>query len=141
MPMARERSMQMYQEVRCDGGRRDGRDHASLGGLVAACPPLAYNIVGRFPSRVFAINQAWLELALAGIDLIAWTQHLLLEGELATAAPSGRRASARPSASSRTSRETFPLHLDADNVDQPQSIRGVRWTSQQTPAWIVVDDC
>ena len=47
MPMARERSMQMYQEVRCDGGRRDGPDQASLDGLVAACPPLACNIVGR----------------------------------------------------------------------------------------------
>jgi Transposase DDE domain group 1 len=42
---------------------------------------------GRFPSRVFAINQAWLELALAGIDLLAWTQHLLLDGELALAEP------------------------------------------------------
>lgn len=42
---------------------------------------------GRFPSRVFAINQAWLELALAGIDLLAWTQHLLLDNELATAEP------------------------------------------------------
>ena len=38
---------------------------------------------GRFPSRVFAINQAWLELALTGIDLLAWTQTLLLDGELA----------------------------------------------------------
>jgi hypothetical protein len=36
---------------------------------------------GRFPSRVFAINQAWLELALCGIDLLAWTQQLLLSGE------------------------------------------------------------
>jgi hypothetical protein len=42
---------------------------------------------GRFPSRVFAINQAWLELALTGIDLIAWTQTLLLQGKLATAEP------------------------------------------------------
>jgi Transposase DDE domain group 1 len=42
---------------------------------------------GRFPSRVFAINQAWLELALTGIDLLAWTQTLLLDGELATAEP------------------------------------------------------
>lgn len=42
---------------------------------------------GRFPSRVFAINQAWLELALTGIDLIAWTQHLLLDGDLAAAEP------------------------------------------------------
>jgi len=42
---------------------------------------------GRFPSRVFAINVAWLELALTGIDLLAWTQALLLDGELATAEP------------------------------------------------------
>ena len=42
---------------------------------------------GRFPSRVFAINAAWLELALTGIDLLAWTQHLLLDCELAAAEP------------------------------------------------------
>jgi hypothetical protein len=42
---------------------------------------------GRFPSRQFNVNQAWLELALAGLDLIAWTQMLLLDGELATAEP------------------------------------------------------
>jgi hypothetical protein len=42
---------------------------------------------GRFPSRVFAINQAWLELALTGIDLLAWTKTLLLDGELAKAEP------------------------------------------------------
>ncbi len=42
---------------------------------------------GRFPSRQANINAAWLELALAGIDLIAWTQILLLDGELAKAEP------------------------------------------------------
>jgi hypothetical protein len=42
---------------------------------------------GRFPSRHFAINQAWLELALTAVDLLAWTQTLLLHGELATAEP------------------------------------------------------
>ncbi|MGH3738980.1 MAG: IS1380 family transposase [Micromonosporaceae bacterium] len=42
---------------------------------------------GRFPSRTFAINAAWLELALTGIDLIAWTQTLLLDGDLARAEP------------------------------------------------------
>jgi Transposase DDE domain group 1 len=42
---------------------------------------------GRFPSRVFTINAAWLELALTGIDLLAWTQTLLLDGELAVAEP------------------------------------------------------
>src|SRR5256884_308594 len=42
---------------------------------------------GHFPSRVFAINAACLELALTGLALLAWTQHLLLDGELATAEP------------------------------------------------------
>jgi hypothetical protein len=42
---------------------------------------------GRFPSRDFAINTAWLELALAGIDLLAWTRILLCDGELARAEP------------------------------------------------------
>jgi hypothetical protein len=42
---------------------------------------------GRFPSRTFAINAAWLELALTGVDLLAWTRCLLLDGELATAEP------------------------------------------------------
>jgi hypothetical protein len=43
--------------------------------------------LGRFPSRQFAINAAWLELALAGIDLLAWTRTLLLDGEHALAEP------------------------------------------------------
>lgn len=42
---------------------------------------------GRFPSRVFRINQAWLELALTGIDLVAWMKALLLDGEFAHAEP------------------------------------------------------
>lgn len=42
---------------------------------------------GRFPSRHFPLNAAWLELSLAAIDLLAWTRVLLLDGELATAEP------------------------------------------------------
>ncbi len=42
---------------------------------------------GRFPSRTFTINAAWLELALTGIDLLAWTQMLLPDGELTAAEP------------------------------------------------------
>jgi Transposase DDE domain group 1 len=42
---------------------------------------------GRFPSRSFALNCAWLELALTGIDLLAWTRVLLLHGEHALAEP------------------------------------------------------
>jgi hypothetical protein len=43
--------------------------------------------LGRFPSRGFAINAAWLQLALTAADLIAWTQTILLHGDLATAEP------------------------------------------------------
>jgi hypothetical protein len=34
--------------------------------------------LGRFPSRQFAINQAWLACALTAIDLLAWAQTILL---------------------------------------------------------------
>ena len=40
-----------------------------------------------FPSRTFAINQAWLTVVMLAVDLIAWTQHLLLNGALAKAEP------------------------------------------------------
>jgi hypothetical protein len=43
--------------------------------------------LGRFPSRLFAINAVWLELALTACDLIAWTQTTLLDGHLAQAEP------------------------------------------------------
>jgi hypothetical protein len=43
--------------------------------------------IGRFPSRQFTINGAWLALALTGIDLLAWTSWLLLDGDLAKAEP------------------------------------------------------
>ncbi|MDH6580430.1 hypothetical protein P3T29_006122 [Kitasatospora sp. MAP5-34] len=42
---------------------------------------------GRFPSRHFAINKAWLELSLTAIDLLVCARTLLLDGELATAEP------------------------------------------------------
>jgi hypothetical protein len=72
---------------------------------------------GRFPSRVFAINQAWLQIALIGIDLLPWTQLLLLDGELATAEPKKLRyrllhVAARITRSARQTRlriaETWP---------------------------------
>jgi hypothetical protein len=47
--------------------------------------------LGRFPSRVFALNAAWLELAFTAIDLLAWTQDLLLDGDLATCEPKALR--------------------------------------------------
>jgi hypothetical protein len=47
--------------------------------------------LGRFPSRMFAINAVWLELALTACDLIAWTQTILLHGELARCEPKALR--------------------------------------------------
>ncbi|MBQ0906748.1 IS1380 family transposase [Micromonospora sp. U21] len=76
---------------------------------------------GRFPSRIFAINQAWLQLALTGIDLLAWTQMLLLDGHLAAAEPKKLRyrllhVAARLSHSARQTRlriaETWPWATD-----------------------------
>ena len=43
--------------------------------------------MGRFPSREFAINQVWLQLAITAADLIAWTQTTLLDASLAHAEP------------------------------------------------------
>jgi hypothetical protein len=43
--------------------------------------------MGRFPSREFAINAAWLQLAITAADLIAFTQTILLHGVLAKAEP------------------------------------------------------
>ena len=40
-----------------------------------------------FPCHDFANNQAWLTVVLMASDLIAWTQRLTLEGELAVAEP------------------------------------------------------
>jgi Transposase DDE domain group 1 len=44
-----------------------------------------------FPSRSFAINQAWLSVVMLAVDLIAWTQHLLLSSDLAKAEPKALR--------------------------------------------------
>ncbi len=41
--------------------------------------------LGRMPSRQFAINQAWLVCALTAIDLLAWTQTILLHDDPALA--------------------------------------------------------
>ncbi len=45
--------------------------------------------LGRFPSKLFAINAAWLACALVAIDLIAWAQTILLhdQPDLARAEP------------------------------------------------------
>jgi hypothetical protein len=43
--------------------------------------------IGRFPSHLFALNQAWLAAALIAAALLAWLRHLALDGDLAKAEP------------------------------------------------------
>jgi hypothetical protein len=43
--------------------------------------------LGHFPSRTFAVNAAWLTVVMLAVDLLAWTQHLALDGPLAKAEP------------------------------------------------------
>jgi Transposase DDE domain group 1 len=43
--------------------------------------------LGRLPSREYAINQAWVQLAAVAADLIAWLQMLALDGGLAKTEP------------------------------------------------------
>jgi DDE family transposase len=80
---------------------------------------------GRFPSRTFAINAAWLELALTGVDLLAWTRTLLCDGELARAEPKKLRyrllhTAARITRGGRRTRlniaETWPWVTDLVNA-------------------------
>ena len=47
--------------------------------------------IENLPFREFALNAVWLELSLIAQDLIAWTQTLCLEGELATCEPKALR--------------------------------------------------
>jgi hypothetical protein len=69
---------------------------------------------------IFAINAARLELALNGIDLLAWTQMLLLDGDLAATEP-------RDSDWGR-----YPVHL-ADRL-RPGRMRFSAGAGS-TPAW------
>jgi hypothetical protein len=43
--------------------------------------------LAKFPSKKFAMNEAWLEIVLLAHDLIVWTQALVLDGELSKAKP------------------------------------------------------
>jgi hypothetical protein len=43
--------------------------------------------LGRFPSREYAINQAWLQIVAVAADLTAWLRLLALTGDLTAAEP------------------------------------------------------
>ena len=84
---------------------------------------------------IFAINQAWLTVVMLAVDLIAWTQHLLLSGDLAKAEPKALRSAAtrrRPAHPRTTSPlATHPAHLAVG----PRPRRGfARLTTLPVPA-------
>lgn len=41
----------------------------------------------RLPSKTWGINHAWCQVVALAVDLLAWTRHLTLDGDLATAEP------------------------------------------------------
>ena len=43
--------------------------------------------LAKFPFKEFALNEVWLEIVMLAHDLIAWTQALTLDGDLANAEP------------------------------------------------------
>jgi hypothetical protein len=71
--------------------------------------------LGRFPSREYAINQAWLQLVAVAADLTAWLRLLALSGDLAVAEPKLLRfkmlhVPARLSRGGRSRRLRLPSH-------------------------------
>ena len=71
--------------------------------------------LGRFPSREYAINQAWLQLVALAADLTAWLRLLALTGDLAVVEPKLLRfkmlhVPARLSRGGRRRRLRLPRH-------------------------------
>ena len=71
--------------------------------------------LGRFPSREYAINQAWLQIVAVAADLTAWLRLLALTGDLAAAEPKLLRFKmlhlpARLTHSSRRRKLRLPRH-------------------------------
>ena len=71
--------------------------------------------LGRFPSREYAINQAWLQIVAVAADLTAWLRLLALDGDLAAAKPKTLRfqmlyVSASLTRSGRRRRLRLPRH-------------------------------
>jgi hypothetical protein len=94
-----------------------------------------------FQSGSFAINQAWLSVVMLAIDLIAWTQHLLLHGHLAKAEPKTLRyrllhVAARLTRGQRRLWATDPTHL-ALGPRPRRRVRPPRGTTR--PSWLIFD--
>ena len=86
--------------------------------------------LGRFPSRQFAINAAWLTCALTAIDLLAWTQTILLHDDPALARAEPKNA-ALPAAARR--RPTRPRRPQTPPQDRPHLALGARTRPRVPP--------
>jgi hypothetical protein len=94
-------------------------------------------------SRAFSINQAWLSVVMLAVDLLAWNQRLLLDGDPARAEPKTQRwllhVAARLTRGQRRpwvrTRETWPwaAQLAAGLRPAPRGVRPDRLTWPQTP--------
>jgi hypothetical protein len=85
-----------YQAMATNTGRRAAGVHAARHRAHARVEDRIRQAqdagLGRLPSRVFAINAVWLELALVAADLLAWTQTILLTDAAELARRSGTRS-------------------------------------------------
>ena len=68
--------------------QRRHRAHARVEDRIKAAKDTG---LGRFPSREYAINQAWLQIVALAADLTAWLRLLALDGGLAAAEPKALR--------------------------------------------------
>jgi len=64
--------------------------------------------IGHFPSQAMPINSAWLTAALTAATLLAWLQHLALDGDLARAEPKTIRPVNRTHCRSQNHRSATP---------------------------------
>jgi hypothetical protein len=86
--------------------------------------------LGRFPSKLFAINQAWLACTLTAIDLLAWTQTILLHDDRHSRKPNRRRCAT----GFCTSPPAGPRRPQTPAQDRPHLALGTRPRRRLPPA-------
>lgn len=78
---------QLVLTDRAGDARALERDHRARGDAENRVRAAKQCGMRNLPFHAFSHNEVWLELVLMALDLIAWTQALLLDGALATAEP------------------------------------------------------
>lgn len=91
--------------------------------------------LGRFPSKLFAINNAWLASALTAIDLLAWTQTILLHDN--PALPRPNQDAALPAAARRRQPRARPTTTPPQH--RPNLALGERPGRRLQPATYTAD--